>query len=555
MSQLRTLVVSYKWLSLFAGMIILLGMGAPATAWSQQMSEQAAAPNPVGTVFTYQGRLSTNSGPATGAYDFQFTLYDAETDGNVIGATQTQSNINVNAGVFAVQLDFGAGAFPGAPRWLSIAVRPAGNGEFEALTPRQPLTPVPYAIFADNVNLNVAQARVAGTCPENSSIRVINGDGTVTCEADDVGGGNNHDHLGQTWVTNENFLTIQGTLNGNSSAPLVLSNTGTGHGLIVTSEGTLGNAGIVVQSNLNNGVNAVVKNANAFNAQSTGTYATIYAENNGTGNGIGVVVQNNNAVTAFNKSNFSTIYGENSGAGTGGWFTSFSGDNILVAQEEVSEDSFNTRFRVALNGQVYADGSFNPGGADFAEMLPAIPGLTPGDVLVIGSEGILIRSSVPNAATIAGVYSTKPGFVGGLNAEDDETSTANSKYGTNSSFMGSRLGDEPTTNVLPTNPDEQAEKVVSSKTTPSDPFALIYTQQGKIPLAVIGVVPVKVTAENGPIQPGDLLTTSSTPGHAMKASPVNLSGIELYRPGTILGKALEPWTEGAGVIQLLLVLQ
>ncbi|MEZ4725879.1 MAG: hypothetical protein R3E79_01965 [Caldilineaceae bacterium] len=138
MSQLRTLVVSYKWLSLFAGMMILLSMGAPATAWSQQMSAQTAAPNPVGTVFTYQGRLSTNSGPATGAYDFQFTLYDAETGGTVIGAAQTQANINVNAGVFTVPLDFGAGAFPTPP---AGSASPCGRrvvAIFETLAPHNP---------------------------------------------------------------------------------------------------------------------------------------------------------------------------------------------------------------------------------------------------------------------------------------------------------------------------------------------------------------------------------------------------------------------------------
>ncbi|MCE7988441.1 MAG: hypothetical protein DYG89_45365 [Caldilinea sp. CFX5] len=62
-------------------------------------------------------------------------------------------------------------------------------------------------------------------------------------------------------------------------------------------------------------------------------------------------------------------------------------------------------------------------------------------------------------------------------------------------------------------------------------------------------------SNNGPIQPGDLLTTASILGHAMKATPVNLAGIALYRPGTIIGKALEPWNGGVGVIQVLIVLQ
>jgi hypothetical protein len=58
-------------------------------------------------------------------------------------------------------------------------------------------------------------------------------------------------------------------------------------------------------------------------------------------------------------------------------------------------------------------------------------------------------------------------------------------------------------------------------------------QEGDIPLAVVGVVPVKASAEGGAIRPGDLLTTAATPGHAMKAGPNPAVG-------TVIGKALEP---------------
>lgn len=40
----------------------------------------------------------------------------------------------------------------------------------------------------------------------------------------------------------------------------------------------------------------------------------------------------------------------------------------------------------------------------------------------------------------------------------------------------------------------------------------------EVPLAVVGIVPCKVTTENGPILVGDLLVTSSTPGYAMKCT-------------------------------------
>jgi hypothetical protein len=71
---------------------------------------------------------------------------------------------------------------------------------------------------------------------------------------------------------------------------------------------------------------------------------------------------------------------------------------------------------------------------------------------------------------------------------------------------------------------------------------------GKIPLAVAGIVPVKVSAENGAIQPGDLLVSSTIAGHAMRAGdgpPV----------GTVIGKAMQPLPRGVGVILVLVILQ
>jgi hypothetical protein len=70
------------------------------------------------------------------------------------------------------------------------------------------------------------------------------------------------------------------------------------------------------------------------------------------------------------------------------------------------------------------------------------------------------------------------------------------------------------------------------------------------PVALCGCVPCKVTDENGPIARGDLLTTSSTPGHAMRAAPIPVGGEEVYRPGTILGKAMGSLKKGKGIIEV-----
>jgi hypothetical protein len=69
------------------------------------------------------------------------------------------------------------------------------------------------------------------------------------------------------------------------------------------------------------------------------------------------------------------------------------------------------------------------------------------------------------------------------------------------------------------------------------------------PLAVVGIVPCKVTAENGAIARGDLLVTSSRPGYAMK-------GTDRRRMlGAVVGKALRPLAQGAAVIEVLVTLQ
>jgi hypothetical protein len=125
-------------------------------------------------------------------------------------------------------------------------------------------------------------------------------------------------------------------------------------------------------------------------------------------------------------------------------------------------------------------------------MLPAAPDLAAGDVLVIGPDGKLVRSTQAFQTSVAGVYSTKPGFVGGASAEG--------------------------------------------------------SQPGDIPLAIVGVVPVCASAENGAIHPGELLVTSATPGCAMRAGanpPV----------GTVVGKSLQALASGKGVIKLLVTLQ
>lgn len=104
------------------------------------------------STFTYQGLLTDNAGPANGRYDLQFTLYGDAAGGSGVGGPVVAAPLGVTNGLFSVQLNFGSAAFTGAERWLQIGIRTNGSvGAYTALTPRQAVTPTPYAITAANV--------------------------------------------------------------------------------------------------------------------------------------------------------------------------------------------------------------------------------------------------------------------------------------------------------------------------------------------------------------------------------------------------------------------
>lgn len=103
----------------------------------------------LGTGFSYQGRLTDGGAPANAVYDLRFVLYDDEVAGASVGAVIEKADLSVVNGVFVTNLDFGASAFNGDSRWLEIAVRPgASTGAYTALSPRQPVSSAPYALYA-----------------------------------------------------------------------------------------------------------------------------------------------------------------------------------------------------------------------------------------------------------------------------------------------------------------------------------------------------------------------------------------------------------------------
>jgi hypothetical protein len=289
-----------------------------------------------------------------------------------------------------------------------------------------------------------------------------------------------HTHLYENWS------------GSNPSYALRVENSSTGDGIRGISYATANDYAGVVGASYADGGSGVY--GFAYNG------VGVYAANSGSGrNQPAFRADNTNTGTGMaaymtNSSSYHTAHFSNAGSGgvlylqNGGGATGSGGNDFITA---MNKDENNPLFKVLTTGEVRSDVSFNTPASDFAEMLPAVEGLEPGDVLIIGADGKLTRSTEPYQASVVGVYSTQPGFVGG----------------------------HPVNGPTP----------------------------GTVPLAVVGIVPVKISAENGAIVPGDLLVASSMPGHAMKAGA--------HSPqGTVIGKALESPGKGAGMIQMLAVL-
>ena len=130
-----------------------------------------------GMAFMYQGHLIETGNPANGLYDIRAGLYAASSGGTLISALYTNSAVPVSNGLFTITMDFGD-LFNGTPYWLQIGVRTNGAGAaFTPLSPRQELTPTPYAIFAEGANAAGLTGTISG-----------NGGGLTNVDASTLGG-------------------------------------------------------------------------------------------------------------------------------------------------------------------------------------------------------------------------------------------------------------------------------------------------------------------------------------------------------------------------------
>ena len=181
---------------------------------------------------------------------------------------------------------------------------------------------------------------------------------------------------------------------------------------------------------------------------------------------------------------------------TSGTTVNYATGNVGIATASPTE-KLHVTGNVKVTGNIDVGGNINAKYQDMAEWVDSPQALSPATVVVLdlAKSNQVIASTQSYDSRVAGVISLKPGV------------------------------------------------------------ALGEAGEGRVLVATTGRVKVKVDATNGPINIGDLLVTSDKEGVAMKSIPVEIGGVRIHRPGTLIGKALEPLAQGTGEILVLLSLQ
>ena len=123
--------------------------------------------------FGYVGVLADEGGAvADGTYDFRVRLFDAADGGSELAASVQAVAVPVQAGAFALELDFGSAVLAAPAAWLQLEVRASGEADYDVQLPRQRITGVPLAFFADHagsVDWNGVEGMPAGFADGNDA--------------------------------------------------------------------------------------------------------------------------------------------------------------------------------------------------------------------------------------------------------------------------------------------------------------------------------------------------------------------------------------------------
>ncbi len=530
----------------------------------------AAAQTPLGTEFTYQGLLKDGGSPAGGDYDFVFRLYDADTDGTQIGSDFPVDDWPVVDGLFTLQLDFGAGAFDSDARWIEIDVRAgARGGDYTTLSPRQPVTAAPVALYAldgpgsagywaasgsDIHNTNSGNVGI-GTSSPAWQLEVANpaagGSVEIGVTADDAGGAlavysstYPFPHFADRVSLFTHAVTATGLdLRADGATSDIRFYTG-GFGpsnerMRITDAGHVGigtdspdNAILHVVRPAESSADFAIRGDHPDGIGIQGTSEDGYGVL-GLGGGIGGIGVFGWGAGESTTGVFGVAFGEGSYAGYfngRGYFGAEVG--IQVPDPQATLDVLSYSSQTAIRGVTSAGGygvyGFSPSGVGvYGASSTGYAGFFNGTVSVNVLEivGADVAEKFP-VSEAAGVI--EPGMVMEIDPENaGKLRVARGAYNRRVAGVVSGAGDIPVGAVLGNLPGCEDAPAI----------------------ALSGRVWVQCDAGEHAISPGDLLTTSDTPGYAMKVTE------QARAQGAILGKAMTSLSSGEGLVLVLVTLQ
>ena len=220
-------------LLLLAATVVQAGPGPTAAPAAPALAQQGGVDAPLGTAFTYQGRLLSAGAAVSTTCAFQFNLYADDGGGSQVGPTLEVPDIPVYDGYFTVQLDFGLGAYDGQARWLGVQVQCTGDPAYTDLG-LQALNAAPQALYATQAPWTGLQGLPAGFADDVDNdvlggLSCANGqvakwDGSLWICGNDNGGGG-----GDFWSLTGNAGTDPGShfLGTTDGVSLVLAVSGT----------------------------------------------------------------------------------------------------------------------------------------------------------------------------------------------------------------------------------------------------------------------------------------------------------------------------------------
>lgn len=532
------------------------------------------------TAFTYQGQLHDTGAPASGSYDLRFTIYDAVTGGSVIAGPITNSAVIVSNGYFTVTLDFGAGIFTGAPRWLELGAATNGSGSFETLSPLQELSPTPYAMFAGNsanVGSGAAVKSLNGllddvTLAAGANVTITPSGNTLTIASSGAGGSgiwnlNGVDAYYTGGKVGIGTTTPRGALHVASGGLAVTGASspysGAGGGVFMEWGGTVGNLfafdyGAFISKPL-------ILNAPGGNV-GIGTATPASKLTIRTGNSVfsGYGFEHTDGTVRL-ATFIDTGYGAWLGTRTAHALNFFVNDGLpsMTINADGSVSTISGPGVVTIGSPNAESGSSIQRSGNRADVrfngsslkLVAGPGSGPpssfNGIAVTTGGNVGIGTDVPLAKLdVRGTTRTCIlTIVGGCDLAEpfplkDEQIAKGSVVVIDEDHPGRLMQSEQAY-------DKRVAGIISGANGVNPGITL--QQEGTFDqgqnVALSGRVYVQADASFGAIKPGDMLTTSNTPGHAMKV------GNHAKAQGAILGKAMSALKEGKGMVLVLVTLQ